>query len=414
MFTLSKGFCFAAVLGVAGLAWAVPAARAQSPYFQVRPGLTLQQLAFNVSTLGQALQNVPPYVYGINPYPRVVVGGSPYAGMGLYGNMYSNPYAASQLGSYGSDPYTASMYGGGGYGGYGYYYYPNPFADILRGEASLTTAQGQFMVSQQQAYQMREQVRQEKVNTRRKLFDEYMYEREKTPTTEEERQRFMLEQANRSRNNPPVTEIWSGKALNDLIADVRKHGAKTDTASMRTFQVPLDEDALKHINVTKGIGNIGLLKNEGRLNWPVALSDPAFKEERERVNSLAHEAVSQAGFNGSVDAGTIRQLSADADKLRKQLRKISGDLSPSLYIEANTFLNNLNDAIRALQQPDVGNYFTGKFALKAKTVPELLRMMADNGLQFAPAVPGDESAYAALHQALASYDRMANTQVVER
>jgi hypothetical protein len=30
--------------------------------------------------------------------------------------------------------------------------------------------------------------------------------------------------------------------------------------------------------------------------------------------------------------------------------------------------------------------------------------MADQGLQFAPAVPGDESAYSALHQVLAAYD----------
>ena len=82
-----------------------------------------------------------------------------------------------------------------------------------------------------------------------------------------------------------------------------------------------------------------------------------------------------------------------------------------MYIEANTFINNLNDAIKALQQPDAGNYFTGKYALKAKTVPELVNFMTAQGLQFAPSTPGDEAAYAALQEALASYDRAVNPNV---
>jgi hypothetical protein len=52
--------------------------------------------------------------------------------------------------------------------------------------------------------------------------------------------------------------------------------------------------------------------------------------------------------------------------------------------------------------------------LKAKTVPELIKFMADRGLQFAPAVPGDENAYQALHSALAAYDRAAQTETAGR
>ena len=115
----------------------------------------------------------------------------------------------------------------------------------------------------------------------------------------------------------------------------------------------------------------------------------------------------QAEFNGQVDPGTITQLSNDVDALHKQLRKNGGDLPFAVYTEAKTFLNNMDDALNALRQRDVGSYFTGKLALKAKTVPELVEHMAKQGLQFAPAVPGDESAYVALHQALANYDVVA-------
>ena len=107
-------------------------------------------------------------------------------------------------------------------------------------------------------------------------------------------------------------------------------------------------------------------------------------------------------------------MSNDVNTLNRLLRQSSGDLPFGLYTEARTFLNNLTDAITALSQPDVGNYFTGKFALKAKTVPELVEQMSKQGLQFAPATPGDEAAYAALQQALANYDLAIHAQMASR
>src|SRR5713101_1803111 len=53
MFSLTKRLGLAAMLGLAVLAVTGPKAHGQSPYFQVRPGLTLQQAAFNVAVMGQ-------------------------------------------------------------------------------------------------------------------------------------------------------------------------------------------------------------------------------------------------------------------------------------------------------------------------------------------------------------------------
>ena len=50
-------------------------------------------------------------------------------------------------------------------------------------------------------------------------------------------------------------------------------------------------------------------------------------------------------------------------------------------------------------------------AAKGKTVPDLVSYMKNKGLSFAPAVAGQEPAYAALHQALAAYDLAAQNQV---
>jgi hypothetical protein len=406
MLNLVKRVALTGVFGWAVLVPTVSTAFGQNPYFQVRPGLTLQQAAFNVAVMGQALQNVPPYALGYNPYR----GGGGLAGAATLANNsnpYLNAYAAAYSSPYMGANYAASMYGNP------YYPYYDPYGSALYGASQVIKSQGSFMVSQQQAYLMREQLHSEKLNTRRKRVDEYLYERDRLPTMEDERQRTMKEQLERSRNNPPVTEILSGKALNDLLADLRKNLSRKDVVSLRTFPMPLDEAALKHINMTKGIGSIALVKNDGRLHWPIALSTPDFKEARDRMDSLTNDALRQAGSGNAVDGGTLRQMTNDADRLRKDLRRTGGNLTPSMYIDASIFLNNLDDAVKALQQPDVGNYVNGKYVPRAKTVPELVKFMAERGLQFAAAVPGDEAAYVALHQALAAYDR-SQVQVAER
>ncbi len=376
MFSLTRRIGAVAIVGLATLAFDVPRVFAQNPYFQVRPGLTLQQYTL----LAQAA----------NPYaalaPRAALVNNPYMGSldaaSMYSNPYSNPY---------SSPYTS-------------WWYEDPYGAYLRGGAEVIGAQGRFMVNQQQAFSLREQVLQERVSTRRRIFDEWLYERERTPTPEEERERFMREQLRHSRNNPPATEIWSGKALNDLLADLKKQMSKGDTASLRTFDLSLEEDALKQINVSRGAGNIGILKNGGKLSYPLALSGSDFKEDREQLSSLVEDAVSQAKTNSRVDPGTIRDLNAAVEKIRKKLLKTGSDLPPSQYIEAKTFLNNLDEASTILKLRDVASYINGDYNIAAKSVPDLVKFMKDKGLQFAPAVPGGEGAYLALHQALVSYD----------
>jgi hypothetical protein len=79
-----------------------------NPNYQIYPGLSVNQYAYNVATLGRAYSNVPPWVYGYNPYPSVVNYGPVY-------RSYYNPYATSY--------YNPYLYG---YGTYNPYYY-NPY-----------------------------------------------------------------------------------------------------------------------------------------------------------------------------------------------------------------------------------------------------------------------------------------------
>lgn len=403
-----------AIVGLASavaLALLVTESRAQGPVgaFRVPQGMGVPPAGGGVG-LNVAPRVNAPGGMNFNPY-----GGGPLPGAPA-GNFFANPYGGGTMTSLAADPY------GGGTGRNAYPYNPygsmfgDPFGGYLNGAAGVISSQGQFMVQRQQAEQVKEQTRQQKIMTRRMQFDEWLYERANTPTLEQERERSRLENVARSRNDPPLTEIWSAKALNDLLTDLQKLQAR----NVRGPQVLLDEDVLKKINVTSGKanGNVGVLKSvaEGRrLNWPLALLDlpPADRtaELRKEAESLAQEAVQQA-INGKPDANILRQLNNLIKELNAVLQRNSSEITPTQYIEAKRFLNNLSDALEVLRQPDAGNYFTQKYAAKGKTVTDLVKYMTEQGLQFAPAVSGEETAYVALQRLMAYYSTIASQGLV--
>jgi hypothetical protein len=315
---------------------------------------------------------------------------------GPYGG-YAAPAAVSQANAFRA---------GANYGSnlpYGYYpnYGESAYGGYLRGNADVIGAQGNYLIQNQQANLVKQQVEQAKIDTRRKNFDQWMYEQANTPTTEDLREKDRLEQIRRSRFDPPVTEIWSAKALNDLFFDLRKlqgSGAVGPT-------VPLDPALVKQINVTPegNNQNFGLLKNGGKLKWPLALRSSTFNEGRQQIDQLAPQALQQAQ-RGDVDADTLNALINTTDGLQAQLKQNVASISANEYITSLRYLRELEDSVKALQDPKVSNYVNGKWQAKGNTVSELVANMTRDGLSFAPAVSGQQAAYTSVYRAMADYD----------
>lgn len=115
----------AAIFGLTNLASAQPLRRPivvpplssyQAPYnpnYYIAPGLTVNQYAYNLATIGRAYQQIPPYVFGYNPYPPMINTAPSYVTPNVY-TPYVSPYMAS--------PY-AGVYSGyySPYGLYGTY-----------------------------------------------------------------------------------------------------------------------------------------------------------------------------------------------------------------------------------------------------------------------------------------------------
>src|SRR5262249_13768739 len=246
LFTFLKRIGMAALAALMLWAWTTPETQAQSSTTKtpnVNVNLQVNPLARGFGTV--PVSN-PKTVNNITYAPTATIGST--VGTPAYGGF--NPYGGGTLMNTtnpGYDPY-----------GYPWYSYPDPYRGYLSGAADVINAQGRFAVSQQEALYKREQVRQARMDTRRKIWEQWLWERQHRPTPNDELRRLEEAEAERAPNFAPMPEIWSGKALNDLLRDLQKLQAKGPLPS-----VSLDQDTLDQINVTTGTGgNAGLLKSE--------------------------------------------------------------------------------------------------------------------------------------------------------
>jgi hypothetical protein len=380
----------------------------------VQPQLRLGQVAYNMALLGSVARQIPPYLYGFNPYggpsfpsvPALSPYGISTLGGGL-GGLGGSSLATSPYGGFGGNYSLSTTPGlegsagtpyGGGYGGYGTYIPPEGYA--LMGLAQLTSAQGKYWGDIQQARLLREQANQLSFETAKKRVEAALWFEKMRLTAPQMREREMATELDRARKDPPVTEVWSGKSLNELLRSIQSLGPLN-----RGPTIALDEDTLKGINLSAGArGNIGMLRDDGKLTWPLPLQEAQFSDLRDRLAKNIRHAVSDLKDKQPVPPATLRDITGDFKALNDKLSESADDLSPGQYIEAKRYLNQLAQAVKALSDPRAVNYFNNTWNAKGKNVAELVANMTREGLVFAPAAPGDEAAYSSLYQSLRAFE----------
>jgi hypothetical protein len=271
----------------------------------------------------------------------------------------------------------------------------------LQGAAEVTRANAEYQQALQEARLAREKANQEHLVTRRRTIEQAEWERSRLPDPETVRQEQLARALDRARVSPPLTEIWSGEPLNVLLRNLAARQSQRDHGP----NVPLSEEVLESINLAAGDtrGHVGLLK-DGPLQWPRPLDGEAFQKGREAVNRGLRHAVKAVQLKGRPDRGTLKALRADLKELRERLDASVHALSPDESIQAARYLKLVGNTVTALEDPNVFNHFNGNWTARGENVSELVNFMAEKGLRFAPAAPGDEPAYLALYHALAAYD----------
>jgi hypothetical protein len=233
-----------------------------------------------------------------------------------------------------------------------------------------------------------------------------MYIRANTPTFTEEQLKIAKDRLKRIQTMASPSEIWMGKSLNVLLEDLRASNKKAPIEPIH-----LSDGILRHLNVTQKNANLGLLRDNGRFDWPIALQDQVPEEKRKEIELKAQNLIYKAA-NGKIDDAILKDLQKDMERIRETLVKNVNQTPTSQYIDAKRFLNDFEDARSAVAQGDGVKYFEfQKFVANGKTVQDVVNYMVERGLKFAPAVAGDEAAYQAFHSALAAYDIAMSTQV---
>src|SRR5262249_7876386 len=161
-----------------------------NPRFQYVPGYPINQMAYQTALFGRAIRQVPPWVYGYNPYPSPIINNGqvfPQYGGGYPGlpyaatlNAVSPGYGSLYAGGGGGHGGGYGGPGSGGAGGYsstpssGGYASPDPFGGGLTGAANAINAQGKFEIDFQKARLLNQEVERSKIDPRRKIYDEWL------------------------------------------------------------------------------------------------------------------------------------------------------------------------------------------------------------------------------------------------
>ncbi len=281
---------------------------------------------------------------------------------------------------------------------------------VLTGQADIMRAYGQSVNSLEQARITRELANQAKIDTRKKQFEYEMFVKANTPTYTQEQERIAKITLRRIQQNSTPGEVSSGKALNLLLEDLRKFPGKKIALEPLT----LSEGALAHVNVTKNIYGMGLLRDGGKLTIPGAVQDRLTAKQRQDLEKQLQHLVKEAN-NDRVDANVLKDVRNEIDRMREELVKKVNDIPTTQYIDAKRFLQELFESTRAIE--------TGEATTQAKfqryldegkggrSIQEIADYMVKEGLRFGPATADDEAAYRAIHAAMASYNIAMNTQL---
>jgi hypothetical protein len=261
---------------------------------------------------------------------------------------------------------------------------------MLAGAALVIQAEADFRVKYQEAAMIREQVREKKLENRKKELEQWSWE-----VDFRYQQRKILIARDREAEyeqmltDPSVTLILSATALNVLLKRLQEHPGSA------AGSVAIDAQWLDHVHVTTRAigGNVGLLKHD-RLPWPLVFRSAAFGAERKQVEDLLTQLKKQVGKGGSADQEQVMELRKAANRLEKAARQmvqlLDDDLAltPSDCVRASRFVRELRSALALLDSPDAGFYLL--HTPRGKTVAELIEDMTKHGLTFAPATDGDE------------------------
>lgn len=360
------------------------------------PGMNQTRYSFNLLT-GQITTQSPlgANVYGSWPFMRgqypitsmVPVGGGTYANV--------NPFGRHGI-SIGF-VYSAPLSGSSGFRSGGAYAYTSPGAGRSVVEPNVApekdnNAAGIVLADRQPA----------PVAQPRNAFNRWANDRNRQGQPEPLQKKE--DDLNRNLTQPELKDVISGEALNSILEALIAMPEKLK----KTVPVAIEESTLKRLNFTRGTGSIGVLRDQGVINWPVALQSLVpIAMGRQEIETRFADAYKLVADGGKADMAALDDLTKRVDQLKEQLTGDGKSLTFAENVAAKRFLSSLEDSILFLKQPDAVEWLPGKCRLKPATVQEMVQIMADKKIRFAPALIGNDQVNISTHLMLVRLYRQA-------
>jgi hypothetical protein len=247
---------------------------------------------------------------------------------------------------------------------------------------------------------MNQEVERSKLDTRKAFIEQQLWEQSLQPTPEDIRRRNQELDIRRAANDPPLSEVVSGQALNTLLENIKSMQAKGGYGP----NVPLDDEVMKHINLSATLGpTTALLKDGGKLKWPFALRDTPFDADRQKIGDSIARATVEA-MSDELSPATVRSMRGSLADLEAKLDRMAPEMSLTDSMQARRYLDELKGTARALEQPTASASLMKKWDPQARSVGELVAYMTKNGLRFSPALQGEDNYYRSLHHSMVTFN----------
>jgi len=235
-----------------------------------------------------------------------------------------------------------------------------------------------------------------------KAFDRWVNDQQRQGRQEDFLKQQKSDDLQRSLTKPSSVDVTSGLALNAILDSLQSMPEKVKA----TKAMPIEESFIKQLNFTRGTGSIGLLRNRGKLNWPTMLMrlQPAedFAKARAQIEARFQDAFNQVNGGGRADADNIKALAKLIDQLSEMVSGRASSMTFAENLDVKRYMRSLEDSVNFMKQPDASEWMPGKHKAKPQSVQDLVLLMADKGVRFAPALLGDEEAYVKMRRMLAT------------
>jgi hypothetical protein len=247
--------------------------------------------------------------------------------------------------------------------------------------------------------------------TPRNAFDRWNFDRERQtissgPQKQMELQRLLI--------NPSSGDVTSGAALNAIVDGLEPLVDKLKTQP----PTAIDHSLLKKMNFTHGAGSVGLLRDQGKIEWPALLLKLSPANEvakiRTKIETQLREAYRQVSDKGNADPDDLKSLLRSIEALGDIASGQAQSMTFSQNVEVKRYLKSLEDSVAFLKQADAADWLPGKHKVKPESSQDLVRVLIEKKIRFAPAIVGDDAAYNQMHRALVALYMQSNPAGVAR